>query len=1735
VVEFRILGPVEVVRDGATVALPRPRPRALLALLLLHANEVVSAERLIDALWGDKPPRHAQNALQATVSRLRKQLDGPETANLVRTRAPGYAIEVERDALDLARFERLVEQGRDSLRGGGAASASLLLAEALDLWRGPALSDLAPEGYLRREASRLDEERSSALELRIEADLACGRHAALVGELEALVGELPYREGLRAQLMLALYRSGRQAEALTAYQDGRRLLVDELGIEPSRALQDLERSILTQDPTLELPAALSIATTRPSFPAALELGSPILAGRDSDLDWLRAAWRDARSGAGSVRLLSGPEGIGKTRLCAAVARLAYEDGAVVLYRSFAGSSDREDILPQHSPASRPTVLVLDDLHAAGESVLAEVRRLSREAHALPLLVVGAFSTVDGQPGTDLGELASDPGLAHRELGPLGRRAVQEIVALYLEQLRNRAALEEILAGSGGVPRLVHELGAQYAEAEARSRLGAVLAAAVERRTGLDATRSEVENGVAELQRVRERARFLHAEHEAGEAGVVCPFKGLTPFGPQDADYFFGRERLLAELVARLVGTRFLCISGPSGSGKSSLLRAGLLPALAGGVIPGSERRHQVVFRPGAHPLEALARTREDPAGGERLLAVDQLEEVFTLCDDPDERRAFVHQLVEEARDERQATLVVAAVRADFIGHCAAYPGLASLLSDATVLVGPMTEEELRSTIERPAARSGLTVEPGLTDTLVAETLAEPGGLPLLQSALIELWQHRHGRSLTLRSYARTGGVRGAVARIADETFDRLSPTEQDAARNLLLRLAEEGPGSEVVRRRVAPAELDADREDVRAALSALVDARLVVASEGSVEVAHEALFREWPRLRLWLEEDAQGRSVRRAVTATADAWERGGRDPGELLRGARLASTLEWTDSHDAGLNRGELEFLEASQVEAERDARRQRRANRRLRGLLAGVVVLLALSLLAGLLALRQRGRANGQARAAEAEKLGARALTEPRLDLALLLARQGDALDPSTETYGNLLAAELRAPAAVAVMRPWDGLRIRPGVGTPSIPYRETCVDVSPDGNTLAAGDMVGGLVLLNPRTYARRGQVELRLVTCRAHAFSPNSSTFATIAWAARETRFRVALVDVASRTVRGAWLGKGRRPTGALAYSPDGRAILTVEQASSELVLVRRNAATGRPLGPGVPVTRRGWRFDASRPVSAWVGYTADGTKIVLSAPPGAIDAPSPRGRTLVLDARTLLPLRSFAVGSDLAALSPDGGTLALGRLPQDDQVTLLDLRTGARRQLHGRQRDAVQGVGFSPDGTFVVTGGSDGSAIVWESATGELHERLEGHTGAVFAPAFAPDGRTVFTVGLDQSVIAWDLAGGRGLGRPFEWAPAGEPQQGGEFVGTALSPDGTVLYRGSPDGRVLALGVPDGRLRWDATVWSRARTLRLLREEARALKWSVEQLEGWVFGGVPSVAVDPQGTTLATADDLGEVALLDAATGAVLRRWQANVVRGDAGPEYVNTVAFTADGRDLVTANDDGRAVIWDVATGKEIAAVTLPPNPSRYVLAALPSPDGRELALLTGPNVFVQGPGGVARVGVWSIQTGKPLWERDIGLDFWEQPGLAASPDWSLLATVGFFREVRLWDIRSGNPVGNPIPAGEGFVISASFDPTGRRLLTGGTDGTARVFDVATHEQVGASLPGTASWWTEALFGPDGTTVLTLSGAGRATWWDLAADRLRAQACRTANRVLTDDEWRRFLPGRRYAPACRAP
>ena len=608
-VEIRVLGRVDALVDGRVLPLRGSKQRAVLAMLALRANRTVSADSLIDGLWGERPPESAAKNVQTHVSRLRKALaaDGSE-ASIV-THGRGYELQLSEEAVDAVRFERLVERARRDADQGIADGAA---KEALKLWHGAPLADVASEPFAGPEIRRLEELHVRALELTIDAELAAGRHGEVIGRLEALVAEHPLNERFHAQRMLALYRSGRRSEALEAYRHAHRTLTDEIGIEPGPELRRLQEQILAQDPALDAPA--------PSAELApqLEGGSPLLAGRERELGWLRERWEETRSGGSTVALVSGPAGIGKTRLVAELAREVHRGGASVIYAAGSGAAEAAlDAVRRAGESERPTLLVIDDADDAPPAALEAAVALAAKPRAPPLLILALHRDEPSPPA--LAELARAAGLRRLALERLGPDAAAEIDGLYAPADGLATPVERLIAESDGVPLGLHRAASEWAQAQASRRLEATADRAAGERGDLRTAQAELAGSVADLQAARERGDLYLVEPADPSAPEVCPFRGLAPFDAVHAAYFFGRERLVAGLVARVVGSTLLAVVGPSGSGKSSVLRAGLLPALANGMLPGSERWRQVLMRPGEHPLAELRRAlaRVAPAAGER--------------------------------------------------------------------------------------------------------------------------------------------------------------------------------------------------------------------------------------------------------------------------------------------------------------------------------------------------------------------------------------------------------------------------------------------------------------------------------------------------------------------------------------------------------------------------------------------------------------------------------------------------------------------------------------------------------------------------------------------------------------------------------------------------------------------------------------------------------------------------------------------------------------------------------------------------------------------------------------------------------------------------------------------------------------------------------------------------------------------------------------------------------------
>lgn len=918
-------------------------------------------------------------------------------------------------------------------------------------------------------------------------------------------------------------------------------------------------------------------------------------------------------------------------------------------------------------------------------------------------------------------------------------------------------------------------------------------------------------------RAVEEAAAFDPENEGADAAP--PYRGLARFETGDSGLFFGRDGLTAELAALLGRRRFAAVFGPSGIGKSSLLRAGLIPVLRESGERGSRLSGIRILTPGdrlsrTHELLRRASAPGDGAAtGDTLVVVDQFEEVFTLCHDPAERNRFIDLLL-TARDPGSRLRVLIAVRADFYGRCAEHRELAGALGDANLLAGPMSPAELREVVVKPAAAAGLTVERALTARLVEEITDAPGGLPLLSHVLLETWRRRRGKTLTLAGYEAAGGLDGAIAKTAEDVYGRFTGAEAVTARRVLLRLITPGDGTPDTRRPADRAELEATgtgREEVAEVLEALTRARLLTLDGPAVDLAHEALITAWPRLRGWIEEDRDRLRAHRQLTEAARAWEELGRDAGALYRGSRLATAREYFGGprHTDDLTDREAAFLAAGISALDQEERARARSTRRLRVLVGSLACLLALALTATAVAYWQRRTALDAQRDGLSRQLAAQsaALLDSDTDLASLLAIKAYRTSPTREATRSLYAA-----AAVPLEH-----RLTGHTATVS------ALAYSPDGETLASGAFDGTVRLWDPatgrtrkvfgghagrdtpefvrtlafgpdgRTLVTGGNDEARLWKVgtnrpratlhvpggdlRSVAYGPDGDTIATSSDETNvrdgRTRGAVRLWDAATRRPRGT-LMDGPADGGPVLFSPDGRTL----------------AVTAGPRGQLWDVATR--RIRTTFPVRFVNGmaFSPDGRTLVTV------------GEGLVLwDARTGRPrveLPEAEEGSPVA-FSPTGDAFATTAGSGDGTIRLRDPATGRVRSTLAEPRGSVpprtasggpplfrqvQAMAFGPDGRTLASAESDGKVRLWDTGTGHLDATLTvSLTDGPVELAFSPDGRTLATVG-GGAVRLWDTA--------TRYARASFPDGGG-----------TLRPAFSPDGRTLVVGGRRDRLSlWD---------------------------------------------------------------------------------------------------------------------------------------------------------------------------------------------------------------------------------------------------------------------------------------------------------------------------------------------
>ncbi|ROP41197.1 helix-turn-helix domain-containing protein [Saccharothrix texasensis] len=1168
-------------------------------------------------------------------------------------------------------------------------------------------------------------------------------------------------------------------------------------------------------------------------------------------------------------------------------------------------------------------------------------------------------------------------------------------------------------------------------------------------------------------------RLADANPRTPPEGTKAPYPGLAPFQVRDADRFFGRDRVVREVVGLVGQRRFAGVFGASGSGKSSVLRAGLVAmwdrpsvVLTPGTRPVEELAVRVAASTGrdapalvaeftAHPGNLHLRVRQALVGGDDdlLIVVDQFEEVFTLCQDPAERAAFITALTTAASAPTSRTRVVLGVRADFLGHCGQYPELVEALRGGHVLVGPMTADELREAIVSPAVAVGCKVETALVTRLVADAAGQPAALPLVSHALLETWRRRRGVALTLAGYEEVGGVEHSIARSAEHVYTAMGPAGQLIAKQVFLRLIAVGEGTEDTKRRVARAEVDHHAEgDGAAVLAALAQARLVVLDRDAVELAHEALIRNWPRLRDWIAEDRAGLRVQRMLTEAAHTWETLDRDPGALYRGARLALVREWVDG-TRGLTPGEIRFLEASIAADDAVRAIEHRRTRRLRQLVSVMAVLLVLASSAIVFAVRAERSATEQRNIALAHKVITQAAalrdTDPALSWQLTLAAHRLAPLPETE---DALFAAFTGPYATRV----GAVRT---------------MAVSPAASLLAVvDDTTTADVRLMDITDPHRPEhigVLTGMSIPKVLAFSDDGRWLAgasedyIVVWRVTDPRHPVI-------THRLSDLSNG--PTLALAFSPDARHLV----AGFLTAPARAWDLAGRGTRVELPPTAQ-----------------SSGQVVFIAEHVVAVDAGD---RVLAVDLATgTSGVLVDGVGAVTALAVGDGGRV-LATAGEDRVVRLWDAadRGGPARQTAAlRHGGDVRALAFDGDARVLATAGDDRSARLWdvtdrhapvEAAT------LDGHLDVVTALAFTDEGRALVTTGSDRAVRLTDLtdlpvahpatllsvvvAADRGLAATVDvegvlrLVDISEPRGPRTAWPLTAHPGPVRAAALSPDGEHLVTVGEDTRVR----VWRTANPASpdLVGEAGRA----------------NLVAFSPKGGHFATGGlEDGVTRLWNAATTTKT----AELV-DEANPELVTSaLAFDRTGDRLVVAKHGGSVEEWDTAT---------PMWPRRI------RRDGLDVAKSFA--AVASAPGGVVTV------------ESDGKAVLWRHPEEGHEP--------GDDSAVRF---ASAEPLG---PAVRAVAVHDDL------LVVADADGNLRLHDVPADGPVrrSAVFAAHSSGANSVAFAPDGHTLVSAGGSAL-RFWETDLDEVVRRICATAHPGITGRQWAGYFPDVPYDPPCDRP
>ncbi len=1178
--------------------------------------------------------------------------------------------------------------------------------------------------------------------------------------------------------------------------------------------------------------------------------------------------------------------------------------------------------------------------------------------------------------------------------------------------------------------------------------------------------------------------------EVAPSQMSNPYKGLRGFNEADSTDFFGRNVLIRTLLKRITRkgqySRFLAVVGPSGSGKSSVVKAGVIPAIRDGQVMGLPRSFIVDMTPGAEPMRrlegALLRValQADDAfmrtlasddyrltdvvdralpddGSELILVIDQFEELFTLVDDEAVRRHFMDMLLDAVKTEDSRLRILITLRADFYDRPLMYGDFGEVLHARMETVLPLTAEEIEQAITGPAENVGVEVEPGLVNAMVADVSKQPSALPLLQYTLTELFEQREQNRMTLHAYREFGGISGALARRADEIYDDYDAQKQSMTQQLFLRLVRLGEGTEDTRRRVLQSEvysIEGDRKAMRDVMDAYGRYRLLtfdhdpITRAPTVEVAHEALIRSWDRLRGWLNDNRDVLHIQTQLSAATREWLDAGREASFLVSGVRLESFEQLASDAQIAINDDERAFLQASIAQRQRQVRRQRVF---IALLFMVAIAAVAASVLAVIQqqaaddaraeALVERDRADQEARISRSRELAASALTVlEQPDLSLLLSLEAIQTYDTFEARNSLLL----------------GLESYPSLVTQRYGHTDAvrAVEYSPDGRYFISASRDNTLRLWDAETnQALHPPME-------GHEGWVNTVTF-----------------------------------------SPDGRQVASGGVDGRVIVW---DVVTGTPIGePLVGHTEE----------VRTVAFSPDGTWIAS----GGID-----GRVMIWDAATGEVVNDEVVHDNAVyslAFDPSGMTLAAG--DADGVIRLWDMAAGDYRELEGHQ-NWVLAVDFSPDGRILASGSADTSVRLWDVERAEaLGRPLMAHNNWVRSVDFHHSGQLLASGGSDGEVRFWDVAGEfrggfRQVADSAVWDVAFDPVR--PLLAVAGTYPGVTVWALQPE---PALG----------------QVLRDHTEEINALVYtpSIIATAGGQQSGASDTAIrlwDPGTGELVRrlpGHDLAVMALDYCAESDVLvsvgldrtlRVWNLTEEIARYALD-VDVFALTCDGDRLAMGTDTGVIQLWDI--GADPAAWSL--------VDELTGHEDRIWSLDLEADILVSGSRDRS-VGIWNLPTGERLHEiADAHTD--AVLAVVLNPGATMVASGGRDELVWVWDVATGDPLTDePLRGHENWVMALAFSPDGEWLASGSIDETAILWNVAVGRQLALPFVGHSQWVMALDFSPDSRTMASGGREGDVILWSIGLDAWQSRACQIANRDLTAEELRLYFDGQSVGHTC---